>query len=63
MYHTSRSYGERHPTHYMGRTRGTTWQEKIIHPEVHRWVQASEGHRTPIRTGPELPRGHAGSLE
>jgi hypothetical protein len=49
--------------HYMGRTRGTTWQGKIIHPEVHRWVRTSNGHRTPVRTGPELPEGHAGSLE
>jgi hypothetical protein len=49
--------------HHMGRTRGNTWQGKIIHPEVHRWVQTSKGHRTPVRTGPELPEGHAGSLE
>jgi hypothetical protein len=49
--------------HHMGRTRGTTWQGKIIHPEVHRWVRTSKGHRTPVRTGPELLEGHAGSLE
>jgi hypothetical protein len=49
--------------HHMGRTRGTMWQGKIIHPEVHRWVQTSKGPRTPVRTGPELPEVHAGSLE
>jgi hypothetical protein len=49
--------------HHMGRTMGTTWQGKIIHPEVHRWVRTSKGHRTPVQTGLELPEGHVGSLE
>jgi hypothetical protein len=47
----------------MGRTRGTTWQGKIILSKVHRWVRTSKERRTPVRTGPELPGGHAGSPE
>jgi hypothetical protein len=46
-----------------GRAKGTTWQGKTIHPRMHHWVRTStEGHRTPVRTSPELPRRHAGSL-
>jgi hypothetical protein len=39
------------------------WQGKIIHPRMYRWVCTStKGHQTPVRTSPELPRRHAGSL-
>jgi hypothetical protein len=32
-----------------------------MHPRKNRRVRTSaKGHRTPVRTGPELPRGHAG---
>jgi hypothetical protein len=49
--------------HHMGRAKGTTWQGKTIHPRIHHWVRTSiEGHRTPVRTSPELPRRHDGSL-
>jgi hypothetical protein len=44
----------------MGKPKGTTWRGRIIHPRKHYRVRTSaEEHRTPVRTGPKLPRRHA----
>jgi hypothetical protein len=48
--------------HHMGRPKGTTWRQRIMHPRKHRRVRTSaEEHRTPVSTSPELPRRHARS--
>jgi hypothetical protein len=54
--------------HHVGRSRGTVWRGKMIHPKMYQSNRASaREHRTPVRTtrtpdyGPGLPSKHAGS--
>ena len=44
-----------------GRSKGTTWRGKIIHPRMHHWVQTSgKGHRTPVHTVQDTQEGMPG---